>query len=103
MHLAPGNALASRHRDLREALVKARLDAFVVTHLPNLFYLTNLQSTAGIVVVTPGQLYFIIDFRYRAAVDELWTSGHGPDATVVHVDRSYDETLSVLLRELAPA
>ena len=35
---------ASKHR--------ADLDGLVVTHLPNMFYLTNFPGTAGIAVVT---------------------------------------------------
>ena len=103
MLLASRDALSVRHGHLREALVEARLHALVVTHLPNLFYLTNFQGTAGIAVVTPDRLYFIIDFRYRAATEELWASESGPDATVVHVDGSYDGTLRTVLRELATA
>src|SRR5688572_26212946 len=102
MLLASRDALSARHRQLRGALVEAHLDALVVTHLPNLFYLTNFQGTAGIAVVTPDRLYFIIDFRYRAAAEELWASASGPDATVIHVEGSYDGTLMTALRELAP-
>ena len=100
MNLASRETLAARHRRLREALHAASLDAIVVTHLPNLFYLTNLAATAGIGVVAADRISLVIDFRYRAAVEELGKSPHGcADCEIVLVERSYDETLTALLRK----
>lgn len=100
MRLALREMLAVRHARLREALQAAGLDGLVVTHLPNLFYLTNFLGTAGIAVVMSDRLYLIVDFRYGAAVQELWASPHGcPDAEIVPVERSYDETLVALDRK----
>jgi Xaa-Pro aminopeptidase len=96
--------LALRHLKLREAISAAGVDGLVVTHLPNLFYLTNFLGTAGIAVVTRDRLYLIVDFRYGAAVKELWASPHGcPDAEIVPFDRSYEETLAGLIKQLQPA
>jgi Xaa-Pro aminopeptidase len=101
VRLAPGETLAVRHANLRRALRAATLDACVITHLPNLFYLTNFSGTAGIAVVTADRLYLIVDFRYAAATKELQGSPSGsPDTEIVPLDRSYDETLVVLLRRL---
>ena len=61
----------------------ANVDALVVTHLPNLFYLTNFSGTAGIAVVTVDRLHLIVDFRYASAVGELQASRHGSPATEV--------------------
>ena len=100
MTLASGETLAARHRRLREALAAASLDAVVVTHLPNLFYLMNFAGTAGIAVVAADRIYFVIDFRYRSAVEELEKSPYGcPGCEVIPVERSYDETLIALLRK----
>lgn len=100
MNLASRETLAARHRKLRESLVVASLDAVVITHLPNLFYLTNFAGTAGIGVAAADRLYVVIDFRYRSAVEELWKSPYGcPDGEVIPVERSYDETLTALLRK----
>jgi Xaa-Pro aminopeptidase len=72
-----------------------------VTHLPNVFYLTNFQGTAGIAVVMQDRLYLVLDFRYSAAAKELWNSPYGcPDAQIVPVERTYDETLTALLKKL---
>jgi Xaa-Pro aminopeptidase len=103
LRLALRETLAVRHGKLRQSIGKANVDAFVVTHLPNLFYLTNFSGTAGIAVVTGQRLYLIVDFRYTSAVSELQASAHGcPDAEIVSVDRTYDETLAALLRKLKP-
>jgi Xaa-Pro aminopeptidase len=97
------DTLAVRHAKLRDKLRAASLDAFVVTHLPNVFYLSNFAGTAGIAVVTAERLFLIVDFRYNAAVNALQASPHAcPDVEVVPVDRSYDESLIDLLLRLKP-
>lgn len=104
MRLASRDTLAARHLRLREALQAAHLDALLVTHLPNLFYLTNMSSTAGVAVVMPDRLYLILDFRYDAAARAYWDGPCGcPDAEIVRVERSYDETLAALLKRLKAA
>jgi len=103
VRLALSDTVAARHVRLREALHAAALDTFVVTHLPNLFYLTNFVGTAGIAVVTAERLHLIIDFRYSAAVQALQASPHAcPNLEIVPVDRTYDESLVDLLTRLKP-
>ena len=76
----------------------------MVTHLPNVFYLTNFLGTAGVAVVTADRLCLLLDFRYAAAAKELWASSSGcPDSEIVPVDRSYDETLVSIVKTLKPA
>jgi Xaa-Pro aminopeptidase len=75
----------------------------VVTHLPNVFYLTNFLGTAGIAVATSERLYLILDFRYASAAKAMWDTPYGcPDAEIVAVDRTYDETLVELVQRLQP-
>jgi len=101
VRLAPRDTLAVRHQHLRQAIRAATVDGLIVTHLPNLFYLTNFQGTAGIAVATADRLYLIVDFRYSAAAKDLAASPYGsPDTEIVPVDRSYDETLVALVRKL---
>ena len=103
MRLAPRETLAIRHARLRQALSDAHLDGLVVTHLPNVFYLTNFLGTAGIGVAMSERLYLILDFRYAAAAQEIWDSPYGPpDAEIVPVERTYDETLAALVKRLRP-
>lgn len=101
--LSPAAALASRHERVRGALVTQDLDALVVSHVPNIFYLANLAASAALAVVTPARLYLITDFRYSAAVDRLLASEHAPPATeFVRVESSYDETLAGVLARTGP-
>lgn len=52
------------------ALARAGADALVVSHLPNLRYLSGLEATAGIGVLTAdGRLHLLVDPRYEAAAD----------------------------------
>jgi Xaa-Pro aminopeptidase len=104
VRLALRDTLAARHRKLRESLRTAGVDTFVITHLPNVLYLTNFAGTAGIVVVTADRVRLIVDFRYRAAVEDLQHSEYGsPETEVIPVERTYDETLLTLLKSLPGA
>ena len=103
MRLAPRDTLAARHAKLRQAVVAADLDGLVVTHLPNVFYLTNFLGTAGIAVAMRDRLYLVLDFRYASAAKAMWQTPHGcPDAEIVEVERTYDETLVALIKKLQP-
>jgi Xaa-Pro aminopeptidase len=103
VRLAPRDTLAARHAKLRHAVVAADLDGLIVTHLPNIFYLTNFLGTAGIAVAMRDRLYLILDFRYASAARTMWDTPYGcPDAEIISVDRTYDETLVALIRNLQP-
>ncbi len=103
MAYALSDVLADRHRRLRQALVDRDLDALVVTHLPNVFYLTNFTGSSAIVVLTRESLFFVTDFRYVTAVESSWATPSGcPGASLVRVANSYDETLIDLLRQATP-
>ena len=95
--------LAARHARLRHAVAAADLDGLVVTHLPNIFYLTNFLGTAGIAVAMRDRLFLILDFRYASAAKAIWDTPYGcPDAEIVPVERTYDETLVALVKKLQP-
>lgn len=103
MHLASRDILAARHAKLRQSLLAADLDGLVVTHLPNVFYLTNFLGTAGIAVMMRDRLHLLLDFRYSGAAKEFWDTPYGcPDADIVPVERTYDETLIALVKRLQP-
>ena len=103
MRLAPRDTLAARHAKLRHAVAAAGLDGLVVTHLPNVFYLTNFLGTAGIAVAMRDRLHLVLDFRYASAAKAMWETPHGcPDAEIVPVERTYDETLVALIKKLQP-
>ena len=79
----------------------AAVDALVVSHLPNVRYLTGFVGTAGLVVLTPTHCVLVVDFRYQAVARSLVQSTPelADHVTVVVPPKSYDETLADVLRE----
>jgi Xaa-Pro aminopeptidase len=91
----PGSdVLAARHVRVRRALEALGLDALIVTTPANMRYLANHVGTAGTLLVTPGDLHLLIDFRYKEAVRTLQESPAAcPGLQVCDVPDSYDEAL----------
>jgi Xaa-Pro aminopeptidase len=63
------------HRDDRRAallrvLEERELDGLLVTHLPNVRYLSGFTGTAGVAVVLRQETIVVTDFRYRAQAHE---------------------------------
>lgn len=95
------DSLATRHRSVRHALESLGLDALVVTHLPNIFYLTGFTGTAAIVVITRSKVSLLTDFRYVVFVESMLKDGRAwPDAAMIRVDGAYDEALASFLEHL---
>jgi Xaa-Pro aminopeptidase len=91
---------AARLGRLRADLESAHLDALVVSHLPNIRYLTTFNGSAGLLLVQPGSAQLVVDFRYgtaaRAAVEAC---GSAPGAIeVVVAPATVDETIAERLR-----
>jgi len=90
--------LAARHTRVRASFADGRLDALVVTHLPNVRYLTGFAGSAGLAVLTPEALLFITDGRYvtyvREEVEPLC-----PGFRLVPVEPTYDATLARVIEE----
>src|SRR5438876_51304 len=56
----------------RLALDQSRLDALLVTHLPNIRYLCGFTGSAGVLVVSKRDRIFFTDGRYtQQAYDEV--------------------------------
>lgn len=49
---------------MRDRLARDGLDALVVTHLPNIRYLTGFSGSAAMAVVSAGEVTLVTDFRY---------------------------------------
>lgn len=63
---------AQRRRRLNEILAQRKLDALLITHLPNIRYLIGFTGSAGVLVSVGGRLTFFTDGRYTAqAGDEV--------------------------------
>ena len=93
----PPETVAARLNHVRADVHAAGLDALVVTHLPNLQYLTGFAGSAGAVVLRPRACLLVVDFRYMTAGSEL-TSRLDGLVTVATFERSYDEALVDVLR-----
>lgn len=95
---APAASLASRLAGVRRRLQRASVDALLVTHLPNVLYLTGLRATAGAVLVTRRQAILVVDPRYVAAARELVRSASGRGRLrLEEASRAVDETLADLI------
>src|SRR5262245_4465358 len=60
---------AERLASLRSLLNAESLDGLIVTHLPNVRYLTGFTGSAGVAVVLQREVLFVSDFRYRSQAD----------------------------------
>jgi Xaa-Pro aminopeptidase len=95
------SAFLRRLTRLRDELRLGGLDAFVVTHAPNVRYLTGFSGSAGLLVLTPDGCSLVVDFRYAIAARAAVRSWPDLDSaiTVVVPPQSYDETLVMLLHD----
>jgi Xaa-Pro aminopeptidase len=53
-----------RQQHLRDALSTQRLDALLITHLPNILYLCGFTGSAGALLFTESKTVFFTDGRY---------------------------------------
>ncbi len=94
MSASPVSASGRRLAALRSDLRALNLDAFVVTHLPNLRYLTGLNATAGAVVVSDHDCMLVVDFRYLTAASALLAALPDRPFEIQVVENTYDDTLA---------
>ena len=93
--------LSARREALRTRLLERDLGALLVTHLPNIAYLTDLHASAGAAVVSSGELRLIVDSRYHTTAQTLAEAAGGTrDLSVVRVQTSYDEQIVRVLTDL---
>ena len=94
--MAPATRGDLERRCLRvgERLAVLGLDGLLITHLPNVFYLTGLRASAAATIVEPARVTLITDARYLTAARML-ADGDGSVSglNVVQVEGSYDETI----------
>jgi Xaa-Pro aminopeptidase len=95
MLLVDSMGLEARLARVRQTMAERRLDALIVTHRPNVFYLTNFASSSAIVVLTDRRVYLLADPRYTTALNTLRESASAPPSSeAVLVEGSYDEALA---------
>jgi Xaa-Pro aminopeptidase len=66
--------LKVRHKSIRDAMKQLKLDGVLLTHPPDLGYLTNFSGDDSIGLVTEKEFFLVTDFRYKeqAEVEAGW-------------------------------
>ena len=64
------DARGLRLRQVRDRLHESRLAALLVSHLPNIRWLTGFTGSSAFLLVEPGSATLITDFRYRTQASE---------------------------------
>jgi Xaa-Pro aminopeptidase len=86
------NDVAARLARVRAGLQRTGVEALVVTHLPNVRYLTGFAGSAGAAIVLRGACLLVVDFRYVTAATALAESLPGL-VRVETFEHSYDEAI----------
>ena len=86
----------ARLRKIRDRLHDERLDGLLVSHLPNIRYLTCFSGSSALLLVEPGVATLFTDFRYEVqAREEI-----GPSVALAIIrDGLFDELASRLSEE----
>src|SRR5277367_5110237 len=66
--------LKTRRRALNKLISEAKLDALVVTHPANWYYLTGFTGESGVLIVANGAATLITDGRFTTQVREETSS-----------------------------
>ena len=66
--------LKARQKSVRDALKELKLDAIMLTHEPDLAYLTNFNGEDSIGLMTPRDFHMVTDFRFKeqAEMEAAW-------------------------------
>lgn len=91
----PPDRRLDRQARLRERLAAAGIDRMVVTHLPNIQYLTGFTGTAGFLVLDAARAVLITDFRYETQAERE----SGSAVTVIIERANTWDRLGRVLRE----
>jgi Xaa-Pro aminopeptidase len=86
--------MKNRIEKAREMMEEKGLDGFLVEKAVNRFYLTGFTGTAGRVLFTPENNYFITDFRYTEQANSQ-TDGY----KIIEINRKVPEKLAKILKE----
>ncbi|MFI5054543.1 MAG: aminopeptidase P family N-terminal domain-containing protein, partial [Acidimicrobiia bacterium] len=95
----PAMDVAGRAGRLRPLLVDAGVDALLVTHLPNVRYLTGFTGSAAQLLVTRDSLVFTTDGRYRTqAAEQLRDAGVDAIVEIGATQTAQRDALAAALR-----
>jgi Xaa-Pro aminopeptidase len=76
-------------------MASAGIDSLLLTHPPNIRYLTGLNASTGIVIIAGGHATLIVDFRYAAAARAV----AGDDLAVEVADGQLDAVAAALIQK----
>ncbi|MEO2174271.1 MAG: aminopeptidase P family N-terminal domain-containing protein, partial [bacterium] len=102
MRLANSRELKERHLKLLSRFKDLGIEALIVTHNPNVFYLSNHVGSSGYLLVTgpsrnapAGAVHLLVDSRYAESAKRMQEDSITvcPSLQVWEVSSSYDETL----------
>ncbi len=86
-HELPPMDIAGRVERLRPLIDAAGCDALVISELTNIRYLTGFTGSAALVLVTPDEVVFVSDGRYRTqSADQLEAAGVTARIEIVTAD-----------------
>jgi len=95
----PSMDVAGRAVRLRPLLAAAEVDALLVTHLPNVRYLTGFTGSAGMLLVTGDAMVFTTDGRYRTqAGEQLGAAGVDASIEIGATQTAQRDALAAVLR-----
>lgn len=90
--------LRARLAAAERGMAAAGVPAMLITNPANLLYLCGFAGTAGRLLLTGGQLYFMTDFRYSRSVAAL-AAGWPEGSQVIETEGGYDDTLARVVRD----
>jgi Xaa-Pro aminopeptidase len=61
--------LKARHRQVRSAMEQMKLDAILLTHTPDVAYITEFTGDDTFALVTGKDIHLISDFRYQEQIE----------------------------------
>jgi Xaa-Pro aminopeptidase len=96
----PAMDVAGRAGRLRAAFADAGIDGLLVTHLPNVRYLTGFTGSSAMLLVTDDVLVFTTDGRYRTQSGEQLAAA-GVDARL-EIGATVAQQRSAIADALAP-
>lgn len=78
----PKAYLKVRHKAVRDAMKELKLDALLLTHPPDLHYLTNFTGDDSVGLITHKDFFLVTDFRYKqqAGMEAGWLTTSLRDA-----------------------
>lgn len=98
MAALPPGTVESRLSRVRALMRAGSIDTLVVTHLPNVRYLTGLSASAGALVILPSRCSLLVDFRYATTAAAVVEGLPPRMLEVERVERTYDEAVVEVLR-----